>query len=73
MATTLAEMHRQDARHAANEQLRQAVRKYISEYDNPVPDYNHRRTLRNHLRELAGCPPEPKPRSQETSRQDSQS
>lgn len=42
--------------------LRQAVREYISECDNPVPDYSHRRTLRNRLRELAGCPPEPRPR-----------
>lgn len=39
--------------------LRQAVRDYISECDNPVPDYSHRRTLRNRLRELAGCPTEP--------------
>jgi hypothetical protein len=39
--------------------LRQAVRDYISEIDNPVPDYGHRRVLRNRLRELAGCPPEP--------------
>ena len=39
--------------------LADAVREYISEYDNPVPDYNYRRTLRNRLRELAGCPAEP--------------
>jgi hypothetical protein len=39
--------------------LRQAVREYISECDNPVPDYSYRRTLRNRMRELAGCPAEP--------------
>ncbi len=39
--------------------LRQAVRDYIGECDNPVPDYSYRRVLRNRLRDLAGCPPEP--------------
>lgn len=43
--------------------LQQAVRDYISECDNPVPDYNYRRVLRNRLRELTGCPPEPRGRS----------
>ncbi len=33
--------------------LRDAVIAYISEFDKPVPDYNYRRTLRNHLQELA--------------------
>lgn len=35
--------------------LRQAVRDYIAEIDHPVPDYAHRRALRNRLRVLAGC------------------
>lgn len=45
-----------------HETLRQAVLDYISEYDNPVPDALHRRTLRNRLRELVGAPDEPAPR-----------
>jgi hypothetical protein len=36
------------------EKLRQAVLAYLSEYDNPVPDYIYRRTLREHLRSLVG-------------------
>lgn len=43
------------------EKLRKAVRDYISEYDNPVPDYALRRSLRNQLRELSGAPAEPPP------------
>lgn len=39
--------------------LQGAIRAYISEVDNPVPDYAYRRTIRNRLRELAGCPAEP--------------
>jgi hypothetical protein len=39
-----------------------AILDYISECDNPVPDYNHRRTLRNHLRVLVGAPSEPQPK-----------
>jgi hypothetical protein len=43
--------------------LKKAVLMYLSEYDNPVPDYNYRRMLRNRLRELTGAPAEPAPRS----------
>lgn len=43
-----------------NDDLKNAVLAYLSEYDNPVPDYNYRRTLRNRLRELSGAPDEPK-------------
>jgi hypothetical protein len=45
------------------EELKLAVLKYLSECDNPVPDYGYRRTLRNYLRTLAGAPKEPLPRS----------
>lgn len=44
------------------DRLSEAVLAYISECDNPVADYLHRRTLRNHLRTLVGAPPEPPPR-----------
>lgn len=47
---------------ADNDKLKQAVLDYLSEFDNPVPDFGHRRTLRNHLRELTGAPKEPPPR-----------
>lgn len=43
--------------------LRQAVLAYLSEHDNPVPDYSYRRTLRNYLRKMVGAPAEPPPRS----------
>lgn len=43
--------------------LEKAVLAYLSEHDNPVPDYNYRRMLRNRLRELTGAPAEPPPRS----------
>lgn len=43
--------------------LKEVVLAYLSEHDNPVPDYNHRRTLRNYLRKMVGAPPEPPPRS----------
>lgn len=36
-------------------ELEKAVLAYLSECDNPVPDYNYRRTLRNRLRELTGA------------------
>lgn len=42
------------------ERLQKAVLAYLSECDNPVPDYGYRRTLRNHLRQIVGAPPEPK-------------
>lgn len=42
-----------------NDDLRKAVLAYLSEYDNPVPDYPYRRVLRNRLRELVGAPSEP--------------
>lgn len=44
------------------EKLKKAVLEYISEWDNPVPDYSHRRFLRNQLRDLTGAPKEPPPR-----------
>lgn len=36
--------------------LKKAVLAYLRECDNPVPDASHRRTLRNHMRELVGAP-----------------
>lgn len=39
------------------QELRGAVLAYLSECDNPVPDYMHRKTLRDRLRELVGAPP----------------
>lgn len=38
--------------------LRKAVEEYLSEYDNPAPDYMLRRTLREKMRAvlLAGFP-----------------
>lgn len=44
------------------EQIKEAVRDYISEFDNPVPDAVHRRFLRNRLRCMVGAPVEPPPR-----------
>ena len=41
--------------------LRQAVWDYLSEVDNPVPDYGLRVLLRNRLRELVSFPAAPKP------------
>lgn len=43
--------------------LEKTVLAYLSECDNPVPDYTYRRLLRNQLRELVGAPPEPPPRN----------
>ncbi len=43
------------------DELEAAVLAYLSEFDNPVPDYGYRRTLRNNLRKLVGAPPEPAP------------
>lgn len=40
--------------------LQTMVRAYLSEFDNPVPDYRYRRTLRNQLRAMTGAPAEPK-------------
>jgi hypothetical protein len=45
------------------ERLEKAVLAYLSEYDNPVPDYSYRRVLRNRLRDMTGAPAEPPPRS----------
>lgn len=42
-------------------ELEKAVTAYLSEFDNPVPDYGYRRTLRNRLRDMVGAPPEPQP------------
>lgn len=42
-------------------ELEKAVLAYLSEMDNPVPDYSYRLVLRNRLRELIGAPPAPKP------------
>lgn len=39
--------------------LETAVRDYLSEHDNPAPDYTNRRRLRDTLRKLVGAPPEP--------------
>jgi hypothetical protein len=44
------------------EELTRYVLLYLSEVDNPVPDYGYRRTLRDHIRVLTGAPSEPKPR-----------
>lgn len=44
-------------------ELKKYVLDYLSEVDNPVPDYGYRRTLRNHMRVLVGAPDEPKPRA----------
>jgi hypothetical protein len=41
------------------EGIKRAVLAYLSECDNPVPDYNYRRTLRNQLRQMVGAPAEP--------------
>lgn len=35
--------------------LREAAREYLSECDNPVPDYGYRKILRDHLRKLVGA------------------
>jgi hypothetical protein len=45
------------------ERLEKAVLAYLSEVDNPVPDYTYRRMLRNQLRQMTGAPAEPAPRS----------
>lgn len=45
------------------ERLQKAVLAYLSECDNPVPDYGYRRTLRDHLRQLTGAPAEPPTRA----------
>lgn len=44
------------------EELKKFVLLYLSEKDNPVPDYGYQRTLRNHIRVLVGAPAEPNPR-----------
>jgi hypothetical protein len=44
-------------------ELKKWVVDYLSEVDNPVPDYGYRRTIRNHIRVLVEAPSEPKPRS----------
>lgn len=46
-----------------NSELEKAVAAYLSECDNPAPDYIYRRVLRNRLRELVGAPAEPPPRN----------
>lgn len=45
------------------ERLQKAVLAYLSECDNPVPDHNYRRMLRNQLRTMTGAPAEPAPRA----------
>ncbi|MEY9506900.1 hypothetical protein ABIE87_006458 [Bradyrhizobium diazoefficiens] len=55
-------MTKPDYEYRYNE-LKKYVLDYLSEVDNPVPDYGYRRTLRNHMRALVGAPDEPKPRS----------
>ena len=44
------------------DELEEAVIAYLSECDNPVHDYLHRRALRDHLRKLVGASPEPERR-----------
>lgn len=44
-------------------ELKKWVLEYVSEVDNPVPDYGYRRIIRNHIRGLVGAPDEPKARS----------
>jgi hypothetical protein len=52
-------LKRRHATDATEYTLKEVVLAYISECDNPVPDYSYRRTLRNHLRKLVGAPAEP--------------
>ena len=44
----------------SDDELRKVVVAYLSECDNPVPDYMYRWTLRNRLRGLVGAPPDPR-------------
>lgn len=44
----------------AYEQLKQTVRDYLSEIDNPVPDATMRLILRDRLRALTGAPDDPR-------------
>lgn len=53
-------LKRRHATDAKEYTLKDVVLAYLSECDNTVPDYSHRRTLRNWLREMVGAPPEPK-------------
>lgn len=46
---------------ASFDNLKAAVLEYLSEVDNPVPDYLRRVRLRDRLRELTGAPPAPAP------------
>jgi hypothetical protein len=46
-----------------HQKLKQAVLDYLSECDNPVPDYMYRWNLRNNLRTLTGAPAAPAARS----------
>jgi hypothetical protein len=55
-------MSKPDYEYRYNE-LKKYTLLYLSEIDNPVPDYGYRRTLRNHIRVLVEAPPEPKPRA----------
>lgn len=48
---------------ASYQRLQDAVLAYISECDNPVPDYSYRRVLLSRLRQMTGAPEEPPPRS----------
>lgn len=48
---------------ASYQRLQDAVLAYISECDNPVPDYSYRRVLLNRLRQMTGAPEEPAPRA----------
>lgn len=47
------------------DKLKYAVLAYLSECDNPVPDYGYRRNLRNRLRTLVDAPSEPALRQNE--------
>lgn len=44
---------------AENAALHKAIREYLSECDNPVPDLVYRRRLRDKLRPLVGAAPNP--------------
>jgi len=43
--------------------LRAAVLEYLSELDNPAPDYGYRAVLRDRLRKIVGAPPASAPRT----------
>lgn len=42
------------------DELKTAVLEYLSEMDNPAPDYLYRKVLRDRLRKLTGAPADPR-------------